>query len=302
MVRAFGDMDPSARVRMIRDQFVTGHRDCDLQRHLVSVPPDTPIRDIVDRCRVWESHVDVDDRCHVKPTLAGTRSVCLLSDWVVRLVDRVVAAVTTPVVGLADLETLVQKAWTLPPTGPRDRLWTPDEQTYPPLNREPVDRPVCPPVSCRLTYRSDKPLDGAVKASTSRDELHTNKVIVFGPAGSVAVGVTPSADSAGDVAVDVASPADLAGVITAGVASLVDLAGDATVGVASSAVALSFLLKMLPSVWRPRSLLRWRPQPTLLGWRPRPILLRWRPRLTLLEMQPSVCRLRPTLLMLSLPV
>ena len=30
-----------------------------LRRHLDSVPPDTPIREIVDRCRVWESHSDI---------------------------------------------------------------------------------------------------------------------------------------------------------------------------------------------------------------------------------------------------
>ena len=175
--------------------------------------------------------------------------------------------------GLSTVTCARTPAWILPPMGPRDRLWTPDKQTYPPLNREPVDRPVCPLVSRRLTYRSDKPLDGVVKASaitinvtsepvggavptgavgvtrcfgitlpvcrqrTSRDELYTNKVNVFGPAGSVAVSVTPSADLAGDVAVGVASPADRAGVVIADVASLADLAGDVTIGVASSALA-----------------------------------------------------------------
>ena len=54
--RAFGDMGPSVRIRMVRYRFVAGHRDCDLQRHLGSVPLDTPIREIVDICRVWESH------------------------------------------------------------------------------------------------------------------------------------------------------------------------------------------------------------------------------------------------------
>ena len=46
-VKVFGHMGPSERVRMIRDQFVTGHWDCDLWWHLL-------IRDIniVDRCRV----------------------------------------------------------------------------------------------------------------------------------------------------------------------------------------------------------------------------------------------------------
>ena len=46
-VRAFSDVGPSVRIRMIRDRFVTGHRDCDLRRHIDSVPPDTPIREIV---------------------------------------------------------------------------------------------------------------------------------------------------------------------------------------------------------------------------------------------------------------
>ena len=43
---------------MVRDRFVSGHWDCTLRRHLDSVPPDTPIRNIVDQCRVWESHSD----------------------------------------------------------------------------------------------------------------------------------------------------------------------------------------------------------------------------------------------------
>ena len=45
---------------MVRDRFICGHRDCQLRRHLDSVPPDTPIQDIVDRCRMWESHSDQD--------------------------------------------------------------------------------------------------------------------------------------------------------------------------------------------------------------------------------------------------
>ena len=57
-VKAFGDMGQTARLRLIRDQFIAGHSNCDLRRHLDSVPPETPIRDVVDRCRVWESHAD----------------------------------------------------------------------------------------------------------------------------------------------------------------------------------------------------------------------------------------------------
>ena len=57
-VKAFGDMGQTARLRLIRDRFIAGHSSCELRRHLDSVPPETPIRDVVDRCRVWESHAD----------------------------------------------------------------------------------------------------------------------------------------------------------------------------------------------------------------------------------------------------
>ena len=37
-------------------QVYCGPMSCGLRRHLESVPLDTPIREIVDRCQVWESH------------------------------------------------------------------------------------------------------------------------------------------------------------------------------------------------------------------------------------------------------
>ena len=57
-VKAFGDIGQTARLRLIRDRFIAGHESCELRRHLDCLPPDTPLRDIVDRCRVWESHSD----------------------------------------------------------------------------------------------------------------------------------------------------------------------------------------------------------------------------------------------------
>ena len=56
LVRGFGDMGTCARNRMVRDRFIADQWSCGLRRHLDSVPPDTLIREIVDRCRVWESH------------------------------------------------------------------------------------------------------------------------------------------------------------------------------------------------------------------------------------------------------
>ena len=66
-VKAFGDMGQTARLRLIRDIFIAGHSNCDLRRHLDSTPPETPIRDVVDRCRVWESHADPTVRRMSKP-------------------------------------------------------------------------------------------------------------------------------------------------------------------------------------------------------------------------------------------
>ena len=46
-VKAFGDMSHITRLRLIRDRFIAGHDSCALRRHLDSVAPETPIRDIV---------------------------------------------------------------------------------------------------------------------------------------------------------------------------------------------------------------------------------------------------------------
>ena len=61
-VKAFDDMGQTARLRLIRDRFIAGHGSCDLRRYMDCVPPNTPLRDIVDRCRVWESHTDPEVR------------------------------------------------------------------------------------------------------------------------------------------------------------------------------------------------------------------------------------------------
>ena len=56
VVRGFRDMGKCARNWMVRNKFIAAQRSCGLRRHLGGVPPDNPIRDTVDRCRVWESH------------------------------------------------------------------------------------------------------------------------------------------------------------------------------------------------------------------------------------------------------
>ena len=68
-VKAFGDIGQTSQLRLIRDRFIAGHESCELRRHLDCLPPDTPLRDIVDRCRVWESHSDLSGRNVNQPKL-----------------------------------------------------------------------------------------------------------------------------------------------------------------------------------------------------------------------------------------
>ena len=79
-VNAFGDMGQTARLRLIRDQFIAGHSSCELRRHLDSVLPETPIRDMVDRCGIWESHADPAVRQVSKPSTDLTYLRHMLSE------------------------------------------------------------------------------------------------------------------------------------------------------------------------------------------------------------------------------
>ena len=57
--RAFVDVDPTVRLQLVRDKFITGQTQLALRRHLDSAGPDTPMVDIVDKCCVWESHAEL---------------------------------------------------------------------------------------------------------------------------------------------------------------------------------------------------------------------------------------------------
>ena len=57
-IQGFGDMREQARDTMIRDKFIAGQGQCALRRQLDGFAQGTPIGEIVDSCRVWESHSD----------------------------------------------------------------------------------------------------------------------------------------------------------------------------------------------------------------------------------------------------
>ena len=79
-MRAFGDLSPLARLQLVRDRFIAGQVGRALRRHLDSVEPETPIQDIVDRCRVWESHAEFVDNQGDSPTPRQPLAVYMIDD------------------------------------------------------------------------------------------------------------------------------------------------------------------------------------------------------------------------------
>ena len=125
-VKAFGDMGQTTRLRLIRDWFIAGHSSCELRQHLDSVPPDTPIRDVVDRCHVWESHADPAVRWVSKPSPDPIYPAYVIGD-----ADKIsettrVAAVTGQKSGSDQLEDLLRwllSPWILRPRRRRCLRW-----------------------------------------------------------------------------------------------------------------------------------------------------------------------------------
>ena len=94
-------------VERICDRLIAGHDSCALHRHLDSVAPETPIRDIVDRCRVWESHADTEAQRLNKPGPERALPIYTDDEPGCGLDDRMVAAVTIPLAVPEQLETLL---------------------------------------------------------------------------------------------------------------------------------------------------------------------------------------------------
>ena len=74
-------MGQTARLRIIRGRFIAGHDGCELRRHLDSVAPETPIQDIVDRCRVWDGHADSVDRKGREPRSERALPIYMMRTW-----------------------------------------------------------------------------------------------------------------------------------------------------------------------------------------------------------------------------
>ena len=57
-VRGFENMGERARDLMVRNKFISSQQSSALRRHLDGASVDVSIGDIVDSCRVWESHTE----------------------------------------------------------------------------------------------------------------------------------------------------------------------------------------------------------------------------------------------------
>ena len=110
-VKAFGDMGQTARLCLIRDRFIAGHSSCELRRYLDCVPLETPIRDVVDWCRVWESHADPEIRRVSKPIPEAVYPAYVVSESDKGVDDLRVAAVATPQSMPDQIEILFVDCW-----------------------------------------------------------------------------------------------------------------------------------------------------------------------------------------------
>ena len=128
-VKAFGDMGQAARLRLIRDRFIAGHGSCELRRYLDCVPPDTPLRDIVDRCRVWESHADPEVRRVSKPMPEPTYPAYVVNEPEYETEPVRVVTVNKPNSSVDQMEELVKRLLPqfplrlkVPETSPMDKV------------------------------------------------------------------------------------------------------------------------------------------------------------------------------------
>ena len=118
--RAFTDIDSSIQRQMVRDRFIDGQAECALRRHLDSLKPETPISDIVDSCRVWESHRDVETEPGIRSNRRPVHAICqVAADEQIR----------TPLPEKESLEEIISKL--LPtPAPPKTRRETPGMKSW----------------------------------------------------------------------------------------------------------------------------------------------------------------------------
>ena len=77
-------LHPGARIRrheweardlLIRNKFIAAQRSCELRRHLDGAAEEASIGNIVDSCRIWESHAETGFVGSVGQDTDGSQSI-----------------------------------------------------------------------------------------------------------------------------------------------------------------------------------------------------------------------------------
>ena len=115
--------------------------------------PETPNRDIDDRCRVWESHADTEARRFSKPGPERAVPIYAVDEPGCGVEDRMVSAVTIPPMAPDPLETLLRRLLPTPvvPALPPKPLPTELERLLQHLLVELQAPKSAPPAKTRIT-------------------------------------------------------------------------------------------------------------------------------------------------------
>ena len=74
------DIDTTIQLQIVRDHFIDGQAECVFRRHLDSLGPNTPMTDIVDCCRVWESHCEVEIQPRMSADRRHAHAICQVTE------------------------------------------------------------------------------------------------------------------------------------------------------------------------------------------------------------------------------
>ena len=78
--RAFIDIDLKIQLQMVRDRFIDGQAERALRRYLDSLGPNTPMTDIVDCCRMWQRHCEVEIQPRTSANRRPERVICQVTE------------------------------------------------------------------------------------------------------------------------------------------------------------------------------------------------------------------------------
>ena len=78
--RAFIDIDLKIQLQMVRYRFIDEQAERALRRHLDSLGPNTPMTDIVDCCRMWERHCEVEIQPQTSANRRPSRAICQVTE------------------------------------------------------------------------------------------------------------------------------------------------------------------------------------------------------------------------------